>query len=144
MVYHVSNDIACTAKGTTTLECQSGLLPFKYLGDWVGLEKKSCIQWKSLTDNIQMKLQGWKCRSLNVAERLVLTKSCLESTPNYWFSLQMIPKTVLKKIDGIRRGFFWEEIPIEGTDKRKMHTVRWELICSGKDKGGLNLIKAEE
>lgn len=39
VIYYVSNDRDYIVKGTTILRCQSGLLPFKYLGVWVGLEK---------------------------------------------------------------------------------------------------------
>lgn len=143
VVYHVSNDKEIVVKGTTILGCQSGTVPFKYLGDWVGLERKSCRIWKSLTDNITAKLQGWKCSYLNMAGRLVLTKASLESIPNYWFSLHRISKMVVKSIEGIRRGFFWGERSHEANGKKKMHSIRWEIICSGKNKGGLNLTKVE-
>lgn len=44
MVYHVSNDKDCVARGTTILGCQLGLLPFKYLGDWVWKQNHVCIE----------------------------------------------------------------------------------------------------
>lgn len=97
-----------------------------------------------MTNNIQSKLQSWKCNHLNMASILVLEKSSLESIANYWFSLHKIPKTVIKKIDGIKRSFFWRNILNQDTTKKKMHTISWEIIFSGKDNGGLNLTKVEQ
>lgn len=121
--------------------CQAGSIPFKYLGDWVGIIKKPCFYWNHLLDQVKLKLQGWKCSNLNMAGRLVLLKSSLDSIPTYWFSLHKIPKQTLKKIEGIRRKFFWGEITNGGESIKKLHTISWNTICSGKEKGGLNLAR---
>lgn len=143
LVYHASNDTSKLASATQILGCQAGEVPFKYLGDWVGLEKRSALKWKSLTDQVQSKLQTWKCNSLNMAGRMVLIKSSLDSIPNYWFSLHKIPNTITKRLDKIRRSFFWGDIKNGEESGRKMHTVNWNLICSSKDKGGLSLSRIE-
>lgn len=139
LVYHVSNDSDKTDMATSILGCQAGSIPFKYLGDWVGLETRPSLKWKSLVDHMQAKLQAWKCTNLNIAGRMVIIKSSLDSLPNYWFSLHKIPKVIIKRLDNIRRRFFWGEIKKGVENMRKMHTVRWNYICSSKDRGGLRL-----
>lgn len=46
-----------------------------------------------------------------------------------------MPKTILNKIDTIRRRFFWQG----GGTKKKYHLVRWPVICKSKKKGGLGI-----
>lgn len=74
MVYHASYDNGATDKTTEILGYQAGSVPFKYLGDWVGFDKRPNLKWISLVDHMQSKLQNWKCNSLNMAGRMVLIK----------------------------------------------------------------------
>lgn len=57
LVYHTSNDRDCLKAGIKILGCQPGSIPFKYLGDWVGLNVKPCSYWNSLVNQMQSKLQ---------------------------------------------------------------------------------------
>ena len=50
-------------------------------------------------------------------------------------SMYLLPKTILKKIDVIRKRFFWQG----GNVKRKYHLVKWLKICQLKKKGGLGV-----
>jgi len=59
--------------------------------------------------------------------------SALRSIPIYSMSMYLLPKTILKKIDVIRKRFFWQG----GNVKRKYHLVKWLRICQLKKKGGL-------
>ena len=49
-------------------------------------------------------------------------------------SVYMTPKTVLGKLDEIRRTFFWQ-----GGTKKKYHLVKWIKICKSKKKGGVGI-----
>lgn len=106
VIYHAYDDKS-TRTGMKILGCQEGQLPFKYLGDWIGVEKKASLKWNSMVDQVKVKLKGWKCNNLNMAGRMVLIRSSLDSIPIYWFSLHKIPKKIIKRIDGIRRNFFF-------------------------------------
>lgn len=57
--------------------------------------------------------------------------------------MHKILKTIIKKLDKVRRQFFWGEITGGEENMRRMHTVRWDFICSSKEKGGLSLTKIE-
>lgn len=78
-----------------------------------------------------------------MAGRMVLLKSSLDSIPTYWFSLHKIPKQILEKMEGIRCKFFWGELDNGEKYVKKLHSISWNIICSGKNKGGLNLAKME-
>jgi hypothetical protein len=47
----------------------------------------------------------------------------------------MLPKTILKKMDRTRKGFFWQG----GGEKRKYYLVKWDKITRPKQKGGLGI-----
>jgi hypothetical protein len=49
--------------------------------------------------------------------------------------MYLLPKTVVKKIDIIRKRFFWQG----GANKRKYHLVKWAVITKPKKKGGLGV-----
>jgi hypothetical protein len=50
-------------------------------------------------------------------------------------SIYLLPKTVIKELDKVRRTFFWQE----GHSKRKYHLVKWIKVCKSKRKGGLGI-----
>lgn len=81
-MYHVSNDSSAIRNGQEILECQFGKMPFKYLGAWVGLERKTRAVWEPLKESIRSKFRGWKCNYLNMVGRMVLLKSSMDSIPN--------------------------------------------------------------
>jgi hypothetical protein len=50
-------------------------------------------------------------------------------------SIYLLSKTVIYKLDKIRRTFFWQG----GGTKKKYHLVKWTKICKSKKKGGLGI-----
>lgn len=72
---------------------------------------------------------------MSIAGRLTLITSSLNSAPIYHMSLYLLPKTVIKEMDKVRRTFFWQG----GHTKRKYHLVKWVKICKSKKKGGLGI-----
>jgi hypothetical protein len=49
--------------------------------------------------------------------------------------IYLLPKTVVKDLDKVRRTFFWQR----GQTKRKYHLLRWTKICKSKKNGGLGI-----
>lgn len=142
-VYHVSNDTDKVKEGLEILGCKSDRIPFKYLGTWVGQDKKSCDTWSPLKNIMMKKFGGWKCNWLNMAGRMELIKSNLNSIPNYWFSLRLIPKSTCSELEKIRRSFLWGELAQLNDKHRKMHLLKWDQVCARKEVGGLNLSRLE-
>jgi len=88
-----------------------------------------------LVEKVSKRLDGWKGGSLSLGGRLTLLNSCLTGIPIYSMSMYRLPKTVIKKIDIIRKRFFWQGSGM----KKKYHLVKWEKICKTKQKGVLVL-----
>ena len=66
--------------------------------------------------------------------------SILGNMGNFWLSLFPIPKTVLKNIESLRRNFLWGN----SENKKGINWIKWEKVCSSKEKGGLGVINMEE
>ncbi|RVX22344.1 putative ribonuclease H protein [Vitis vinifera] len=57
--------------------------------------------------------------------------------PIYQMSIFRMPKVVVRRIEKVQRDFLWGG----GNMERKVHLVKWEVVCTDKDKGGLGLRK---
>ncbi|MCH81630.1 RNA-directed DNA polymerase (Reverse transcriptase) [Trifolium medium] len=91
--------------------------------------------YQYLIDQVSSKLTSWKAKHLSFAGRITLAKAVFESIPVYPMMNASIPKSCLNDIQKIQRGFIWgDEI-----DKHKFHAVRWEIVTTPKEFGGLGL-----
>ena len=57
--------------------------------------------------------------------------------PIYQMSIFRMPKVVVRRIEKVQRDFLWGG----GNMERKVHLVKWDVVCTDKDKGGLGLRK---
>ncbi|KAJ0628910.1 putative RNA-directed DNA polymerase [Helianthus annuus] len=118
-----------------TLNCKAGKLPFVFLGIPVGANMKRIKYWKPVIDKFNSKLSSWKARCLSMAGRIVLAKAVLGAIPNYYLSLFLAPKTVIKKLEAIRRDFVWGK----KNGRCKMRWVAWDKMVKTKGCGGLGI-----
>lgn len=72
---------------------------------------------------------------MSIAGRTTLINSSLSNAPIYHMSIYLLPKTIIKSLDKIRRTFFWQG----GGTKKKYHLIRWTKIYKHKKKGGLGI-----
>jgi hypothetical protein len=86
--------------------CNTGCVPFKYLGIPMHHRKLSNNDWKIIEEKFQKKLSSWKGKLLSVGGRLVLINSVLTSLAMYMLSFFEIPKGVLKKLNYYRLRFY--------------------------------------
>ena len=96
--------------------CQIGLFPIKYLGVPVSPSRLKVCDWLPLLEKNGKRLDVWKGGNLSIAGRTTLISSSLNNSPIYHMSVYLLPMTTVKKLDQIRRTFFWqggdkEEIP---------------------------------
>ncbi|XP_071728625.1 uncharacterized protein [Rutidosis leptorrhynchoides] len=89
------------------LGCQSGKLPFIYLGLPIGAKMCKIDTWNPVIDKLKSKLSEWRMRTMSFGGRLVLIKSVLTSLPLYYFSLFRAPPCVIKILESVRRSFLW-------------------------------------
>jgi len=114
---------------------QGSSLPSKYLGAPLSESTLKKVSWQELLEKIRQKLASWTFRSLNLASRLILVKSVLQSMPTYLFSVLGAPKGILKEIRALQRTFLWGK----NQEKPKWSLVSWEKLCLPKGQGGLGL-----
>jgi len=84
---------------------------------------------------MQDTIKRWTFRALNLAGKLILTKSVLQSIPVFFLSALLAPKGVLQQFRNIQRDFLWGK---EET-RKKWALVSWDKICKTKSHGGLGL-----
>ncbi|KAE8726444.1 hypothetical protein F3Y22_tig00006886pilonHSYRG00006 [Hibiscus syriacus] len=116
--------------------CTVSRLPFKYLGIPMGVDPRRVSVWDPVIDKCRTKLSRWKSIFLSFVGRIVLINSVLSSLPLYYMSLYSVPKTVLWKIDKIRRDFLWGSYG----SGRKMSRINWGKMCKPKMKRGAGII----
>jgi len=67
----------------------------KYLGFRLKPTSQRIADWVWLVTKLEKKLIVWSFRYLSRAGRLVLIKSVLEATPDFWMALAWIPRNIL-------------------------------------------------
>eukprot|EP00253_Pinus_taeda_P014925 PITA_14925 len=110
-------------------------LPSKYLGTPMIASALKHSSWRDLLEKLEAKLFLWTHRSLNMASRVVLIKSILQSMPLYLFSLLAAPKWVLKAIKNLQCNFLWGI----SSHNRKWALVKWEKVCLPKNVEGIGI-----
>jgi hypothetical protein len=63
------------------------------------------------------------------------TKTVLTNMVLYMISFFLLPKGVLHRLDYYRSRFFWQE----DSEKKKYRLVKWSVVCTPKDQGGLGI-----
>ena len=64
-----------------------------------------------------------------------MIQSVLAGIHNYWASMFILPKYVLKQVETILRRFLWSGRTESSTGAK----VAWENVCKPKEEGGLGL-----
>ena len=72
---------------------------------------------------------------MSIARRTILINSSLSNSPIYHMSIYLLPKTIIDRLDRVRRKFFWQG----GGTKKKYHLIKWIKIYKHKKKGGLGI-----
>lgn len=120
--------------------CSSfGILATASLGKYLGVpllhNRITKHTYHFLLDKIRRKLASWKMKLLSQATRMVLIKSTLAAIPLYVMQSVAIPKGTLGEIERLCRRFFWGG----SDDQRRMHTLKWLIVCLPHEAGGLGI-----
>ncbi|XP_058760611.1 uncharacterized protein LOC131633951 [Vicia villosa] len=89
------------------LSCCRDVLPFKFLGIFVGSNPRRCESWRGVLRSLKKKLSLWKCRFLSIGGRVTLLNSVLSSIPIYTMSFFKAPVKIIKEIITIQSRFLW-------------------------------------
>ena len=71
---------------------------FKYLGYWLKPLSYGLNDWRWIIQNFERRLSNWSYIYLFMDNRLILIRSVLCGIPVYWFSLERIPKSTLRRL----------------------------------------------
>ena len=77
----------------------------------------------------------WKRQYISKGGRLTLIRNTLLNMPIYYMSILRMPRSVRLRLKQIQRDFLWGG----GALERKIHLVKWRVVCLDKSKGGLGV-----
>ncbi|KAK9292489.1 hypothetical protein L1049_020462 [Liquidambar formosana] len=105
----------------------------KYLGlpTLIGKSKKEVFS--ILKERVWKKLQGWKEKLLSQAGKEVLIKAVAQAIPTYAMSCFKLPLALCEEMKAMISNFWWGQKASE----RKIHWLKWDLLCFSKKDGGL-------
>ncbi|KAL0295720.1 UNVERIFIED_CONTAM: hypothetical protein Sangu_3187900 [Sesamum angustifolium] len=111
-----------------------GTFPVRYLGVPLITSKLSRADCAPLILKIEARIAGWNQLKLTYAGRTQLIKSVLSSIHQYWCSVFILPKGVIKTIEAKFRNFLWR-----GGTESGGYKVAWEQVCKPTLHGGLGI-----
>ncbi|KAL0293518.1 UNVERIFIED_CONTAM: putative ribonuclease H protein [Sesamum angustifolium] len=111
-----------------------GTCPVRYLGVPLITSKLSLADCAPLILKIETRIAGWNQLKLTYAGRTQLIKSVLSSILQYWCSVFILPKGVIKVIEAKLRNFLWK-----GGTESGGYKVAWEQVCKPTSHGGLGI-----
>lgn len=80
------------------LHCSIGLLPFKFLGIFVGDNPRKVKSWSHVIYNLRNRLALWRGNHLSLRGRVVLISSVLNALPVFSLSFYKALIVILKEI----------------------------------------------
>ncbi|GMP55674.1 hypothetical protein CsSME_00020426 [Camellia sinensis var. sinensis] len=89
---------------------------------------------------MQHKLAGWKSSVLSLAGRYTLIQAVSSVIPAYTMQTTVFPMKVCDAIDRLNKNFLWGDT----LERKKVHLVKWDTVCTLKKHGGLGLKKARD
>ncbi|XP_009119170.2 uncharacterized protein LOC103844146 [Brassica rapa] len=110
-------------------------LPIKYLGLPLTTKTMTRNDYEPLLSKIKGRFQSWTSKTLSFAGRLMLIKSVIASTTNFWCSAFCLPKACMEDIDSLCSAFLWSGSPNDSSKAK----VSWTEVCKPFKEGGLGI-----
>jgi hypothetical protein len=100
--------------------------------------------WSFLFEKGATKLEGWSSRYLSKVGRYILLNSVITYIPI--FSILQDPKSIWKKLDVMRKRFFWKGASHQGASHQGafLQPLKWDSICKPKKIGGMGVRSLKE
>jgi hypothetical protein len=133
-IFFSPNTSPATRKSIQDFGGSSGAQNFdKYLGlpALIGRSKRAIFN--GLKERIVCRLQGWKEKFLSKAGREILIKAVAQAIPTYTMNCFRLPKTWCDEVNSLIAQYWWGQ----NTDKRKIHWLKWDKLCTAKEDGGM-------
>jgi hypothetical protein len=107
----------------------------KLLGTPFGLSISPGQVDQFLIDRIQRKIAQWSVARLNGAGRAVVVNGILISATMYFLSIWVGSQKGVKKVISLIRNYLFA-----GTSQPARTRVAWNVVCSKREEGGLNIV----
>lgn len=114
---------------------KEGKMPFRYVGVPLNSKRLTVANCDGLVEKILKRLHGWSSKSLSYTAPATLINSVLINLHTYWAFVFVLPKSVIRKLEGICRNFLWEGKATHS----KPPATSWDLVCKPKWVGGLGM-----
>lgn len=134
-VFFAGVNVAAQKSISEALGMKIRSLPFKYLGVPLAFRKLKYNECKMLLDKITKPVSHWSFKLLSYGARLALINSVLSSMKAFWGHLFLLPKKLIKEVEGVCRDFLWTGL----AQSKKKPLVAWETVCSPFKQGCLNV-----
>ncbi|GKV04776.1 hypothetical protein SLEP1_g16888 [Rubroshorea leprosula] len=110
-----------------------GTLPVRYLGVPLITGKLAKKDLKPLVSKITERMSSWATKHLFFAGRLQLISSVIQGITNFWCSVFILPKGVIKEMEKICGAFLWnnETYSVKGAKVSWLHVCKFYLGCLG-------------
>ncbi|GKV27354.1 hypothetical protein SLEP1_g36534 [Rubroshorea leprosula] len=112
-----------------------GTLPVRYLGVPLITGKLAKMDLRPLVSKITEKMSSWAAKHLSFAGRLQLISLIIQGITNFWCSVFILPKGIIKEVEKICGTFLWNN----ETCIARGAKVSWLHVCTPKQEGGLRL-----
>ena len=80
-------------------------MPFRYLGVPITANKLSKLECELLVEKITRKITTWATKTTTYAGRAALVKSVLMGLFNFWATVFILPKGVIKELVTLYRNY---------------------------------------
>jgi hypothetical protein len=124
-----------------TLNCQTGSLPFTYLGLPLGLTKPSIKHFLPMVQRVQRILCGI-ADFMNYGGKLLMVKSVLASLPIFFMCCLDVPVTIKEHVQKYMRHCLWRK-KTNDVQAGGSALVAWKKICRPKQQGGLGVLNLD-
>ncbi|CAL1401922.1 unnamed protein product [Linum trigynum] len=112
-----------------------GEFPVRYLGVPLISGKLSMSSCQSLIDKMVKRIRSWQVKALSYAGGNELVGTVLYSITQFWMSVFLLPKSVIKEVEKICRNFIWGV----GAGVKLRANVVWQKVTYPTKEGGLGL-----
>jgi hypothetical protein len=124
---------------TRTLNCQTGSMPFTYLGVPLGLSKPRICHFLPLIQRIEGRL-SYTSALLSQAGRLEVVNSVFSALPTFLISTLKIHASTVKRIDASWRHCLWRGNDV---NSNRSTLAAWSIITQPKRNGSLGVVRLE-